>query len=161
MHAVTEAVNRWSFSLEKDYVDFLYFFSQFCYWPICPTSGVWAHLLLVRAGVGVLGKLTGSFLAALSPIHWLCLFIFVSVQKEKKNPILLKAELVCWKNAHLQVRNCLSQDKGTDCLALSGFKHSEQSGLCHFLWEITLLNSSEYQEVGFLPWVFNLKFSLI
>lgn len=46
-------------------------------------------------------------------------------------------------------------------MVLSGFKRSEQSGLYRFLWEIKLLNTLEYQEVGFLPWVFNLNFPLI
>lgn len=138
------------------YCGFPVLLQSILYWPICPPPLCVNPPASCKGWGGCAGK-AHRILVSLPlavPFH-LC------ERTKGKKSYLLKAELVCWQNAHLQVRNCLSRDKGTDCLALSGSKHSEQSGLCCFLWEITLLNTSEYQEVGFLPWVFNLKFSLI
>lgn len=108
---VTEALNGWAFSLKVMWISFASLIN-FVIDKRVPPPSVWTFLLPVSAGVGALGKLRGSLLAVQIPFHWLCLPWHVckcTKQGGKNPPILLKAELVCWKNAHLQVRNCLSQ----------------------------------------------------
>lgn len=55
------------------------------------------------------GALWGRGALAAAPPSLGCTCPVMSVRAQREEPLLLKTELVCWKSARSQVRNCLSQ----------------------------------------------------